>query len=233
MTQCQCLPGYVGANGTACGLCPPNTICLSGIKSNCPSNSQSGVGTSTSTACICNPGWYGPPGSICQACPQGSYCTGNTNVQACVTNANNSGANSQTPNDCTCKQGWYGQNNVACTTCPPNSYCTGNGVPTGCSTNSVSLAGSTSTNNCLCSPGYTGANGGPCSGCGIGLYKSSNGSSSCVACLINTFTSTAATITCGATTTCVPGKTSLPPPPLVFSLVSLSFFSFFLTFGFV
>ena len=43
ITQCQCIPGYEGANGTACTICPIDTICNSGQLSNCMANGEAAV----------------------------------------------------------------------------------------------------------------------------------------------------------------------------------------------
>jgi len=60
LIHCQCLPGFVGRNGTNCSACPPNTYkpergegqCLP-----CPGNSYS---PSASAWCHCNMGYQGP-----------------------------------------------------------------------------------------------------------------------------------------------------------------------------
>lgn len=203
LSQCQCKPGYQGPNGTACSLCPPNTICASGTLSLCGNNSQSAAGTSS--ICTCVPGYYSLiSGGTCIQCPVGSYCAGDTSQIACTANATTSlGAWSSLA--CTCIAGFFGVNNTACQTCQANSYCTGDGGTVGCGVNSVSNAGSTSVANCQCNPGYTGNNG-LCTFCLAGFYKSSVGGAACQQCPALTFTGTTATATCTPTRICADGQ---------------------------
>ena len=88
LTQCQCIPGFVGANGTNCTLCPPNTVCASGALSQCPANSAAPIGSSSSLQCVANPGFYQTKlGGAPIQCPANSYCTGGLNLTNCTANA--------------------------------------------------------------------------------------------------------------------------------------------------
>ena len=84
--QCQCLPGYYGPNGSACALCPPNSLCTSGTLSSCPANSQSVSGSSG--LCTCNAGFYSQvAGGPCVECPVNGWCAGGLHQQNCVAHA--------------------------------------------------------------------------------------------------------------------------------------------------
>ena len=166
ITQCQCLPGYVGLNGTNCTLCPNNTVCVSGILNPCIGNASSTAGTSTK--CMCNAGFYSAVSGVwpCIACPAGSYCTGDTIKLSCTANAN-SATQAIDSTLCTCNAGWVGERNAACTQCSAGSWCA-NGVPHTCLSNSYNQAGSGVITSCLCNAGYEGANGGICAPCSPG-----------------------------------------------------------------
>jgi hypothetical protein len=73
VTQCFCPPGFSGANGTNCTLCPPNDYCMSGTLSVCPNNSFAPERSSSIADCRCNAGFYGSSGA-CTVCPMNAYC---------------------------------------------------------------------------------------------------------------------------------------------------------------
>ena len=92
LTQCTCLAGFNGADGTACTACPANTykgttggqltstlllrlcrVAGAGACTNCPANSQSAAASTAITSCTCSPGFTGPDGSACTACAANTY----------------------------------------------------------------------------------------------------------------------------------------------------------------
>lgn len=201
ITQCQCLPGYMGANGTACSLCPPNTICTSGQLSVCPNNTASSAGTGSS--CTANAGYYSSAGSIRQ-CPVNSYCTGGTNIVNCSLNFI-SPVGSVSSLACYGAPGYVGVNNLVATPCPANTWCW-TGVLNNCPGNTVSLPMSRYPTDCICQPGYSGVNGGPCSAVLPGTYKSKNGSSAAIPCPPNTFAVGFGSTDCTPVTLCPVGQ---------------------------
>ena len=208
LTQCQCLPGYYGANGTACALCPAGETCASGEHSACPANSNSPAGTSG--VCTCNAGWYSlTAGGVCEQCPINSYCTGGLDNNLCTANAV-SAAGNPSPDFCTCSPTYIGTNNSACTPCLANSWCYV-GKSNACPANSNSPAQSSYLVQCLCNTGYTGDNGGPCSYCPAGTSKSTIGNASCTGCSqgVN-FTPNTASSSCTGVTNCAPSLYANP-----------------------
>ena len=207
IVQCQCLPGYVGANGTACTKCPPNTICSSGVEVNCPANANAPEGNAGS--CTCNAGFYSlTVGGVCIECPENSYCRGGLQKSACVAHAV-SPARSVDSDACYCDRGYEGVANAACQACPADTWCW-TGVLNSCPANTTSAPLSAWATNCTCLAGYTGPDGGACSACLPGTYKPGLGSAECSPCGANTFMAAWAASSCTQTTNCAPGNWANP-----------------------
>lgn len=207
IVQCQCLPGYMGANGTNCSKCQPNTICQSGMEVDCPANSNSPEGNSAS--CTCNAGYYSlTVGGICIECPANSYCEGGMHKQACVGRAV-SPAGSINSTACYCDRGYVGVANAECQACPAGTWCW-TGVLNNCPANTTSAPLSARATNCTCLAGYTGPDGGSCSACLPGNYKGVLGSAACTPCAANSFTLNWGSTACTPATICAPGNWANP-----------------------
>ena len=179
--QCQCLPGYVGDNGSACALCAPDTVCLSGQLSFCPLHSTAPAGTSSIESCVADPGYFQYSlGDVPVQCPESYYCTGGLVISRCVENAV-SQLGSSSDLDCYCDRGYEGVNNSACVACQDGTWCW-TGVLNVCPTNSNSPVLSSYPTNCTCNPGYFGQDGEACSPCLPGTVKATQGNASCVSC---------------------------------------------------
>ena len=152
ITQCMCLPGYYGLNGTNCTLCPANSYCASGMLNPCQGNSSSPVWSNNISSCSCNAGFYG--GLSCQECPMTYYCTGGTNIIKCTSNATTASTRSISYLQCFCDRGYAGINNTACVPCPIGYWCW-TGISNACPPNSLSQMYSNYMNNCSCNARYT------------------------------------------------------------------------------
>lgn len=202
ITQCQCLPGFYGENGTGCQLCPPNSICSSGQLSSCPANTQSLPGSSG--LCTCNAGFYSlTSGGTCMTCPPNSWCEGDTHIASCTTKGI-SPARSVSSLACYCDKGYEGQNNSACVPCAAGTWCY-MGHKERCPDNTTSPTLSSYIVNCSCIAGYTGPDGGPCSLCLQGTYKNNTGSNACTGCAANTYMPFFGSTSCLPTTNCPAG----------------------------
>ncbi|KAJ1464464.1 hypothetical protein T484DRAFT_1557073, partial [Baffinella frigidus] len=94
VTDCKCLAGYVGADGTACTACALGTSykegtgvgvcesCPGGTYNNqeasvvcksCPTNTYSATGSSQLADCLCRAGYIGAGGTACTACAIGTF----------------------------------------------------------------------------------------------------------------------------------------------------------------
>ena len=178
VTNCICNAGYTGPNGVACQACvagkykhangsEPCSLCIQGKFSNvtgqssettckdCPSDTYSGQGSSVLANCSCNKGYTGPDGLACVACAGGTYKDVNGSSPCAL-----------------CSQGKYSAgtaqiSEATCTACP--AY-----------TNSPD--GSIVVTHCICNKGYTGPDGVECTSCDAGTYKDTNGTSLCILC---------------------------------------------------
>ena len=196
ITQCMCEPGYYGANGTNCSLCPPDDYCASGVLNPCPANSRSPNGSSSLSECTCNAGYYGvPPG--CSPCPPNFYCTGGTNISQCTANAVTAGWLTISSGLCFCDRGYKGTNNTACVACQAGTWCW-TGLQNQCPSNTNSSDLSSYLTNCTCNPGYTGSDGMACSPCDPGKVKAIQGSASCSSCTPGRYAMLAAMTECVA-----------------------------------
>ena len=141
----------------------------------CPSNTQSGLGSTVLTSCVCNLGFTGPDSGTCAACAAGKYKT----VPG--------------PDTCTdCDAGTYltttGATALApCTACPSNTQ---------------SGLGSTSLSSCVCNLGFTGPDGGPCAAFAAGKYKTVPGTVACTDCAAGTYSTTTGATALDTCTAC-------------------------------
>ena len=120
-------------SGLYCCTCGGGETQVSETCLECPTNSNSPVGSSVSTACTCNAGSTGPDGGTCLFCVAGKY-TALVGSTACVD----------------CEVGTYSASvgatqSSTCVTCP---------------TNADSSLGSSVSTACTCNSGSTGPDGG-------------------------------------------------------------------------
>eukprot|EP00961_Rhodomonas_salina_P269713 3643958-Rhodomonas_salina.1 len=47
--DCICDPGFQGAGGGPCAVCPPNHFCSGGLRTSCPGNASSRAGSTEIT----------------------------------------------------------------------------------------------------------------------------------------------------------------------------------------
>ena len=179
ITQCACLPGFYGLNGTNCTLCPANSYCASGVLNPCQGNSSSPTQSNNASSCACNAGFFG--GSSCYECPMAYYCSGGVSITKCTPNATTASTMSISYLQCFCDRGFAGINNSVCYPCPIGSWCW-TGVVNTCPPNSLSPLYSNYMYNCSCNVGYYGPGGGPCILCNQGTYNTLQGASSCLGC---------------------------------------------------
>lgn len=172
ITDCTCLPGFSGNDGSACVACPAGTykslpgsgICdLCGVNTYsevlnatlpstchaCDANAQSLAGSNAAKACTCNAGWTGPDGDTCTKCTAGKYKP------------------SKGPYSCfSCQPGKYS----AATGAAAESVCMD------CKSNSDSTEGASAPEECTCTSGYTLAlNVSDCVECPVATYKEEQG----------------------------------------------------------
>ena len=185
ITDCGCMPGFYGPNGTACQLCPVGSKCISGVITSCPQNSTSLTTFTGLDSCVCDPGFYGASG-VCVMCQMNHYCPGGAYATPCNATSVTAGRGSFSPNQCFCDRGYVGTNNSACSQCPTNQWCW-NGVANVCPDNTVAPALASYVANCSCVAGYSGPQGGPCYGCSYGTYNSGVGKSACDGCSPGTY----------------------------------------------
>jgi hypothetical protein len=208
LTSCICNMGFTGPNGGTCTACAAGkyktatgsaacTDCGAGkyltttgatalaTCTACPSNSQSGLGSTALTSCVCNLGFTGPNGGTCVAncrelwgyfnsrctvtCGSGQYLTYTQAFEGPDGNL-----------DYLYRYGYCAS--CAAGTCPSNYDFTITGLKAfGCGL-------------CPCDAGFTGPNGGPCAACAAGKYKTATGSAACTNCGANRYsTATGAT----------------------------------------
>ena len=182
LTQCGCVPGHVGDNGTACALCDPNTVCLSGLLSHCPEHAAAPAGTSSIESCVADPGYFQYSlGDVPVQCLETYYCPGGLVITKCVENAL-SPLGSSSDLACYCDRGYEGVNNSECVECQEGTWCW-TGILNTCPGNSNSSRRSSYPTDCLCNPGYFGQDGDACSPCMPGMVKSTRGNASCESCV--------------------------------------------------
>lgn len=153
VTQCTCLPGYVGnaSTGADCGPCPVDTFCASGKLDLCPAHAHAPALSDSIMDCSCYPGFYGNGSVSCSLCPSNSFCTGGFALNVCVQNAV-SPAQSSANTSCYCDRGFYGVNNNPCVLCNVGSWCW-TGIKNSCPANRSSYPGSSRISACVCLDG--------------------------------------------------------------------------------
>ena len=179
--DCQCFPGYVGANGSACAACGADTVCMSGNLSYCPEHSTAPAGSSAMSSCVAIPGYYAYfLGDSSILCPENYFCSGGLSLERCTANAvSPSGSSSAV--ECFCDRGYQGVRNAPCEACSAGTWCW-TGILNSCPDNSNSSTRSSFPRNCTCNPGYFGEDGGVCSACLPGTVKAGSGSGNCTEC---------------------------------------------------
>jgi hypothetical protein len=200
--DCNCAPGYTGANGESCTacymgkykkflgpdectLCPNKTYSSRTAQTSiltcdaCPDFSQSHMGSTKRSDCHCLFGYYtenfGKENSECAACAKGTY-NDKLNAEACSK----------------CTAGKYSSDTTAtgeetCKTCEFGFSAEGQSQCDACPSNATALRGSAVVTDCKCNPGYTGADGDTCEHCYPGKFKAVFGSMQCTDCPINTY----------------------------------------------
>lgn len=160
LSDCHCLPGFVGSNGDDCVSCsdgtyksePGNASCVNCDDVVCPSNQyRDGCGGNTNGCVSCPTGMVSDPGS--------------TSV-----------------GDCVCDVGTEAYNATMCIPCDYNKFreLLSDPTCTSCGANAVtSSTGSTSAADCICAAGYVGVD---CTACEVGFYTNVPGASVCKAC---------------------------------------------------
>jgi len=127
ITDCVCVGGYKGDNGTACVQCQENVWCYMGQEYNCPNDrSTRGLTTRASSAdCYCALGYYAFDGN-CVPCAVNSYCDFDQ-LNVCPTNSISS-KYSSSKSACQCVAGYKKNFNaggefVACIECHAKEVC--------------------------------------------------------------------------------------------------------------
>ncbi|KAJ1471156.1 hypothetical protein T484DRAFT_1601495, partial [Baffinella frigidus] len=188
LTDCICLAGYTGSDGTACTGCIPGkyktdpgsaacTSCLANKYSttvaatasttcqDCPLNTLSATGSDALIDCTCLAGYIGDDGVECTACEAGTYkiATGTGTCTSCLANKYSTIV-AATLN--------------TCQVCPPNTF---------------APVGSDAQIDCTCLAGHTASfNGMECTPCGAGTYKTATGTGTCTPCNLDTYSSSIA-----------------------------------------
>ena len=151
-TDCQCIPGFTGPDGSGCEPCsvgkyksaPGAQSC-----SACPENKITGqsegreyntlYASVSEDACKCKVGYYGPVGlETCTRCPEGSI----------------SSFDSSTIDACVCDQGYTGSGAAACSECQEGTYkaVTGSDNCTSCPVDHYSPSASITPTACYHAP---------------------------------------------------------------------------------
>lgn len=190
-TGCSAGKYKVSSGPAACTDCGANTYSEAVAASaaatctTCPGDTGTSVslaGNGALNGCKCNLGYTGPDGAVCSACVAGSYKTA-TGSALCAT----------------CDTGKFStdvaRTDVAtCQTCPSNSNTVGGGHD--------------APGDCTCNAGYTGADGVWCDACVRGKFKSITGSSACLSCAANKYSTVLGSV--GGTCEDCPTNTNAP-----------------------
>jgi hypothetical protein len=217
-TDCQCNVGYTGANGATCLSCvqgtykptvgpSPCTLCgnntYSGVVAAsssvvcraCQDNSVSVMGSTRPSDCKCLLGYLtnnlGSENPTCQMCTAGSY---NEKIDATTCSSCGPVMKSSTPG---------AVSKEACTECGTNTYSASGAAQCEiCPINTFAPARSDELGDCKCLAGHKsvviGEDGHACSACEAGKHKALTGSSPCIDCLADRY-STAIAATSVAT----------------------------------
>lgn len=199
LSQCACVAGYTGVNGTACTACT-NSFKASYGPTNCtacPVNSVSAPAAISSSQCACLPGYTSAfNGSTCHPCAASSYkpTFGSDVCSPCPINSW-SPAGSFAIDQCTCLPGFTGSNGTACSPCGQAQYkdSFGSAACSNCPAHASSPLASASVTACECMPGYHGFNGSVCTACAPNSLKSSFGPSTCTSCPLHAISPAAST----------------------------------------
>ena len=181
----------VASGAAACTDCGANTYSEATAASaaatctTCPGDAGTAVsdaGNGALSGCKCNSGYTGPDGATCSACVAGSYKPA-TGSAACAT----------------CDTGKFSTavariDVATCQLCPSNSNTVGGGHD--------------APGDCTCNAGYTGADGVWCDACVRGKFKSITGSSACLSCAANKYSTVLGSV--GGTCTDCPTNTNAP-----------------------
>ena len=219
---CRCNAGYTGNTGDVCVACVAGkyknvtgpAACVS-----CAQRRNSVVAATNVTNCICDISYTQVENAslsyelvyaqACVACDVGKFKP-LIGVQACTSCGLNQSAVAASP-ICSCVTGFTGPDGGPCAECALGKYkdWLGSQACTTCPANSYTFfTRNTLLSNCTCNVAYTGPDGGPCPACVGGKYKSVTGTSACITCDADFYsTLSIAATSCSA---CPAGYQSLP-----------------------
>jgi len=170
ITDCTCVAGYYGSDGSECSACLKGTYKMEMGDSGCEQ---------------CQAGKYS--GSVAAISP--------TQCKQCA-NHSSSEPGSSSITDCMCSAGYFGLRGGECTRCIQGSFCIGGDQMLDCPLNSWSEEGAEIVTKCSCNMGYTGPDGGNCVACSPGSIKSHAGFASCNFCDVGKYTEVSAGTHC-------------------------------------
>ncbi|EKX32041.1 hypothetical protein GUITHDRAFT_121788 [Guillardia theta CCMP2712] len=173
-TDCACLPGYTGADCTACPAGWYKELYGDSPCIQCPAGLfQPSTGSSVCRSCGINQ-YSGVAALSCTPCPANTISNeSNPSIYGCV-----------------CKMGYGALDPNQCSLCVPGKYKSSNALElcTDCPSNRVSPYGSTTQFHCVCRAGYYRDSNFYCQPCPLGLWKESDGDAECTACPIHSTT---------------------------------------------
>ena len=198
---CYCNTGYTAKDGDVCVACVAGTyknVTGSAACVSCAANRSSVAASTNVSQCVCNAGHTQVENEAltfdvvyaraCVACEPGKFKP-LIGVQACTTCAENQ-SSIAAQLICSCVPGFTGPDGGPCAQCARGRYKDWLG-PQACTTCPVDSSTpdiqSTLLINCTCNTGYTGPNGGPCTACVGGKYKNVTGTSLCLTCSVNLY----------------------------------------------
>jgi len=178
VTDCKCLAGYTGADGTECSACPIASYKEApgvGSCTACPVGTSSAVASSSKTYCTCIVGFTASSnGDTCTACASGTYkdVTGAFICQTCPMGTS-SATGSDTVTDCICNAGYEASvNGVTCAACTVGTFkpSTGVGQCTACPVQMTSIEAGTECIPQICPSGMQFDTQNVCTDCPIDTY---------------------------------------------------------------
>lgn len=219
---CRCNAGYTAKDGDVCVACVAGkykNVTGSAACVACAQRRNSVVAATNVTQCICDISYTQVENAsmsyelvyaqACVACDIGKFKP-LIGVQECTTCGQNQSSVPASP-ICSCVPGFTGPDGGPCAECALGKYkdWLGPQACTVCPANSLTFfTRSTLLSNCTCNVGYTGPDGGPCPACVGGKYKSVTGTSACITCDADFYsTLSIAATSCSA---CPAGYQSLP-----------------------